>query len=176
MVLFKNMGFNIEKIQTNLMQVATIIVLVLIFFLMRYFLQNTLITVSFIASIFIIYIFPKSSSAQLNNLFGGYLIGSSIGLLFFYLNIWVQGEELIFIYTSLFCGMAVFLSSLLMSLLKCEHLPSVLFSSGLVLSSSISILICLLVLGSLLILFVSKGVLTYLINRRPSASLLSSEE
>ena len=176
MVLFKNMDFNIEKIQTNLMQVATITVLIIIFFLMRYLLQNTLITISFIASIFIIYIFPKSSSAQLDSLFGGYLIGSTIGLLFFYLNNWVQGGESIFIYTSLFCGMAVFLSTLLMSLFNCEHLPSVIFSSGLVLSSSISVMICLLVLGSFLILFISRELLTYLPNRSPLTSLLSSEE
>jgi len=148
-----------KKIKLYFMQSIIAAVLVSAFFLMMHIFQNGLVVTSLIASVFIVFIFPKSPAAQPRNLLGGHLISAAVGFLFYFANIWFQGPEPIFLYSILFCGLAVFLSTLLMALFGCEHPPGAAFAAGFVLSASFPGLMCILALISVFILFVSKKIL-----------------
>ena len=148
-----------KKIKLYFIQSAIAAVLVSAFFLMMHIFQNGLVVTSLIASVFIVFIFPKSPAAQPRNLLGGHLISAAVGFLFYFANIWFQGPEPIFLYSILFCGLAVFLSTLLMALFGCEHPPGAAFAAGFVLSVSFPGLMCILALISVFILFVSKKIL-----------------
>jgi pyridoxal biosynthesis lyase PdxS len=77
----------------------------------------------------------------------------------FYANISVQGSDPAFVYTVLFCELAVFLSTLLMALFGFEHPPAAAFAAGLVPAPAVPILMCLLGLICVFILAGSKKVL-----------------
>ncbi|MBZ3936136.1 HPP family protein [Methanimicrococcus blatticola] len=130
-----------------------------IFFLMMSYFENGLVVTSLIASIFIVFIFPTSPAAQSRNLVGGHLISAAVGFLCFYANNLLQGADPVFAYTVLFCGLAVFLSTLLMALFGFEHPPAAAFAAGLVLAPSVPILMCLLGLVCVFVLAGSKKLL-----------------
>ena len=131
-----------------------------IFFLMMSYFENGLVATSLIASVFIVFIFPTSSAAQSKNLVGGHLISAAVGFVCFYANNLFQGSDPVFAYTVLFCGLAVFLSTLLMALFGFEHPPAAAFAAGLVLASSVPVLMCLLGLICVFVLAVSKKLLS----------------
>lgn len=130
-----------------------------VFFLMMSFFENGLVVTSLIASIFIVFIFPASPAAQSRNLVGGHLISAAVGFVCVYANLLFQGSDPFFVYTVLFCGMAVFLSTLLMALFGFEHPPAAAFAAGLVLAPAVPILMCLLGLVCVFLLAGSKKVL-----------------
>ncbi|MDL2260789.1 HPP family protein [Methanimicrococcus sp. OttesenSCG-928-J09] len=155
---FTQSGQN-NKFRLCLMQSTLAGGFVSIFFLLMSYFENGLVVTSLIASIFIVFIFPTSPAAQPRNLIGGHLLSAVVGFIFFYANIWFQGSELIFVYTILFCGLAVFLSTLLMALFGFEHPPAAAFAAGLVLAPTVPILMCILALICVFVLAVSKEIL-----------------
>lgn len=133
---------------------------VCLFFLAMNYFEYGLAVTSLIASIFIVFIFPTSPAAQSRNLVGGHLLSAFIGFVCYFSNIWFQGGESVFMYTVLFCGAAVFLSTLGMALFGFEHPPAAAFAAGLVLAPSVPILMCFLALICVVVLAVSKNILS----------------
>ncbi|MDV0445742.1 hypothetical protein MmiAt1_13360 [Methanimicrococcus sp. At1] len=149
-----------KKIRLCLIQSTLAAGFVSVFFLMMGLFEYGLVVTSLIASIFIVFIFPESPAAQSRNLIGGHLIAAAVGFLCFYANILFQGAEPTFAYTVLFCGLAVFASTLLMALFGFEHPPAAAFAAGLVLAPSVPILMCALGLVCVFVLAFSKNVLS----------------
>jgi len=130
-----------------------------LFFLMMGIFEYGLVVTSLIASVFIVFIFPMSPAAQSRNLIGGHFISAAVGFFLYYANIWIQGANPIFTYTILFCGFAVFLSTLLMALFKYEHPPAAAFAAGLVLAPAVPIWMCILALICVIALAFFKNIL-----------------
>ncbi len=151
---------NESKFRLCLIQSTLAAGFVSVFFLMMSYFENGLVVTSLIASIFIVFIFPTSPAAQSKNLVGGHLISAAVGFLCFYADILFQGPDPVFAYTVLFCGLAVFLSTLLMGLLGFEHPPAAAFAAGLVLAPNVPILMCLLGLVCVFVLARSKKILS----------------
>ncbi|WNY23872.1 hypothetical protein MmiHf6_11950 [Methanimicrococcus hongohii] len=160
MQYLRNLSNQKGKVRLCLIQSTLAAGFVSIFFLMMEFFENGLVVTSLIASVFIVFIFPTSPAAQSRNLVGGHFISAAVGFLCFYANHWFQGADLVFAYTILFCGLAVFLSTLLMALFGFEHPPAAAFAAGLVLAPSVPILMCLLGLICVVVLAISKKILS----------------
>lgn len=148
------------KARLCLMQSTLAAGFVSFFFLMMGFFEYGLVVTSLIASVFIVFIFPTSPAAQSRNLIGGHFISAAVGILFYYLNIFFQNGNPVFTVTILFCGAAVFLSTLLMSLFGFEHPPAAAFAAGLVLAPSDPFLMCGLALICIFVLAFSKNILS----------------
>ncbi|WNY29264.1 hypothetical protein MmiEs2_14890 [Methanimicrococcus stummii] len=159
MTLLKTFGNQNKKIRLCLIQSTLAAGFVSVFFLMMGLFEYGLVVTSLIASVFIVFIFPMSPAAQSRNLIGGHVISAAVGFLCFYGNVLFQGAESVFVYTVLFCGLAVFLSTLLMALFGFEHPPAAAFAAGLVLSLSVPVLMCVLGLVCVLLLAFFKKIL-----------------
>ena len=156
----QNFKFETRKIRLCLIQSTLAGGFVSCFFLMMGLFEAGLVVTSLIASVFIVFIFPTSPAAQSRNLVGGHFISAAVGFFFYFINTQLQGADPIFIYTILFCGAAVFLSTLLMALFGYEHPPAAAFAAGLVLAPFLPIGMCLLGLICVVILAVSKNILS----------------
>ena len=152
--------FKNNKIRLCLIQSTLAGGFVSIFFLMMGFFEAGLVVTSLIASVFIVFIFPTSPAAQSKNLVGGHFISAAVGFFLYFVNIQIQGADPIFVFTIMFCGLAVFLSTLLMALFGYEHPPAAAFAAGLVLSPILPIWMCLLGLVCVIVLAFSKNILS----------------
>lgn len=131
---------------------ATIVTFLILLFIDK--ISSLIIIASFGASTFIVFTKPSARGAKARNLIGGYLIGTIVGLAFYYIN-WLISSKLQLagshIFLVLSSALSIGFTSLLLVITDTEHPPAVGMALALLINdwSYISIAITLLAVVSL---------------------------
>ena len=131
-------------------------------------LTETAIIAALGASTFIVFTMPSSYSSDPRRLFGGYIVGISIGLFFSMLMEFIQlFEESNYIYKYVIFGsISVGISIFIMTITNTEHAPAAGISLGLVINPYTLETIAFIIVAIIWLYFIKRLLQPYLIDLR----------
>jgi len=160
-----------EKLKKNLGRyilqcfLATLTILAVLLFLDV--LTETAIIAALGASAFIVFTMPKTYSSDMRRLLGGYIVGTSVGIMFHFISISKEAES-IFANSSapliLFGAMSVGIAIFIMAITNTEHAPAAGIALGLVINQWTFMTVLFILIAILWMASVKKLLKSYLMN------------
>ncbi len=148
-----------EEIRLCVLRSLCVSLFLLLCFVVMHFVDNTIWVTSIAATSFIAFAFPKAESVKTRVILGGYVSAGFWGSVFSVILSYTSGSYIIIL---IMCVLAVFLTSLCMTVFDFEHPPSAALAVGLVLSAT-PIIYSLLALAAVSVLCLIKMPLAKLV-------------